>query len=150
MIQLKTPSLSLKTGSALLLSGFCLRFFCYLTVPGTAFQAADDLQSACDYALMKGLTFPCGSLCRPLPKGALGMYPTKALHDDGNLCIILLMWQSAVGHDFLSLVFVGKQMKVEIGTSHQHFCWFMGWIPHKTQLLGDVPMFWTVACGFRE
>jgi hypothetical protein len=107
----------------------------------TAFQAADDLQSACDYALTKGLTFPCVSLCRPLPKGTLGMYPSKPLHDDGNSCIIPSMWQSVVGHDFLNLVFVGKQMKVEIRASHQRFYWFMGWIPHKTELLGDVPMF---------
>jgi hypothetical protein len=51
------------------------------------------------------------------------------------------MWQSVVGHDYLNLVFLGKQMKVEIRASHQRFCWFMGWIPHKTELIGDVPRF---------
>jgi hypothetical protein len=107
----------------------------------TAFQAADDLRSACDYALTKGLTFPCVSLCRPLPKGTLGMYPAKPLHDDGNSCIIPSMWQSVVGHDYLKLLFLGKQMKVEIRASHQRFCWFMGWIPHKTELLREVPTF---------
>jgi hypothetical protein len=98
--------------------------------------------SACAYVLTQGLTFPCGSLFRPLPKGTLGMYPAKALHDDRNSCIIPLMWQSVVGHDSLNLVFVGKQMKVEMRASHQQFCWFMGWIPHKTEMIGDMPRFW--------
>jgi hypothetical protein len=120
---------------------FLSEIFFSLPYGTTAFLAADDLQSACDYASTKGLTFPCGSLCRPLPKGTLGMYPYKALHDDGNSCIIPSMWQSVVGHDFLNLVFVGKQMKVQIRASNQRFCWFMGWIPHKTELLGDDPLF---------
>jgi hypothetical protein len=98
--------------------------------------------SACAYVLTQGLTFPCGSLFRPLPKCTLGMYPAKALHDDRNSCIIPLMWQSVVGHDSLNLVFVGKQMKVEMRASHQQFCWFMGWIPHKTEMIGDMPRFW--------
>jgi hypothetical protein len=75
----------------------------------TAFQAADN------------------------PKGAI-LYPTKVLHDDGNSCIIPSMWQSVVGHDLLDLVFVGKEMKIEVHASHQCFYWFMGWIPHKTEL----------------
>jgi hypothetical protein len=65
----------------------------------TAFQAANDFNAACVYALKKGITFPCASLCRPLPKGTLGMYPSKALHDDGNSCIIPSVWQSVVGHE---------------------------------------------------
>jgi hypothetical protein len=46
--------------------------------------ARDQLKAASDYGISRSVPIPCQSLCRPLPKGAIGIQRTKALHDDGN------------------------------------------------------------------
>jgi hypothetical protein len=62
----------------------------FYTLPyGTAAMlAANQLSSACVYAESIQKWLPCHVLCRPLPKGAIGIQRTKDLHDDGNLAVI--------------------------------------------------------------
>jgi hypothetical protein len=103
---------------------------------GTAGSLArDQLKAASDYAISRSLPLPCQSLCRPLPKGAIGIQRTKALHDDGNSALIPGIWTSLLGDEAVVLRFIGRRFHVYFRTTTFRFCWFMGWIPHKTEVL---------------
>lgn len=97
--------------------------------------AAKQLSSACLYAESIDKRLPCRALSRPFPKGALGIQRTKDLHDDGNSAIIPGIWTSLRGDPNVVLRFVAKSFNVYFRTSDLRFCWFMGWIPHKTEVL---------------
>jgi hypothetical protein len=104
---------------------------------GTAASlASTQLKAASDYGLSRSLPLPCQSLSRPLPKGAIGIQRTKALHDDGNSALIPGMWTSLLGDEAVVLRFIGEHFNVYFRTPTFRFCWFMGWIPHKTEVLG--------------
>jgi hypothetical protein len=81
------------------------------------------------------IPLPFQSLCRPLPKGAIGIQRTKALHDDGNSALIPGIWTSLLGDDVVVLWFAGQRFNISFRTMTSHFCWLMGWIPHKTEVL---------------
>ena len=102
-----------------------------------AMLAGNQLKAASDYGASKSLPLPCQSLCRPLPKGAIGIQRTKALHDDGNSALIPGIWTSLLGDEAVILRFVGRHFNVFFRTTTYRFCWFMGWIPHKTEVLED-------------
>jgi hypothetical protein len=108
---------------------------CSLPYGTAATLASNQLKAASDYGQSKSLPLPCQSLCRPLPKGAIGIQRTKALHDDGNSALIPGMWTSLLGDEAVVLRFIGKHFNVYFRTTTFRFCWFMGWIPHKTELL---------------
>ena len=95
---------------------------CFLSLPyaTTPYLAAMQVAQACKLsrdAFKK--TMPCEALARVFPKGAVGMKRTKELHDDGNVAIIPGIWT------------------LYLRTTLRRFCWFYGWIPHKTEVLGD-------------
>ena len=69
---------------------------------------------------------------RIFPKGTLGMYYTKTMHDDDNGAVTPSVWQSVVGDDNIMLSFHGVDFEVGLVTTTHQFCWFMGWIPHKS------------------
>jgi hypothetical protein len=105
---------------------------------GTAATLASNFQlkAASDHRTSKlPLPLPCQSLCRPLPKGAIGIQRTKALHDDNNSALIPGMWTSLLGNEAAVLRFIGKHFNVCLRTTTFRFCWFIGWIPHKRILL---------------
>ena len=60
------------------------------------------------------------------------MYPTKSLHDDDNGAITPAMWTSVVGTEHVELCFRGMWLNVSITATQSRFCWFMGFVPHKT------------------
>jgi hypothetical protein len=103
---------------------------------GTAASLArNQLKAASDYGSSRLLPLPCQSLCCPLPKGAIGIQRTKALHDDGNSALIPGIWTSLLGDKAVVLRFVGRTFNINFRTTTFRFCWFMGWIPHKTEVL---------------
>ena len=61
----------------------------------------------------------------------------KELHDDGNAAIIPGMWTSVKGDRKVVLRFVGKGLNHFFRTSDRRLCWFYGWVPHKTEVLGS-------------
>ena len=69
---------------------------------------------------------------RIFPKGTIGMYKVKSLHDDENGALSPSIWASVVGHDDTVLTFYGVNFEVSFVTSTHRFCWFMGWVPHKS------------------
>jgi hypothetical protein len=77
---------------------------------------------------------PCSSLARPLPKGATGIQHCKELHDDGNAALIPGIWTSIRGDENVVLRFLGKNMNVYFKAADFRFCWFYGWVPHKTEI----------------
>jgi hypothetical protein len=60
-----------------------------------------------------------------LPKGDIGTQRVKELHDDGNDGIIPGIWTSVAGDERVVLRCLGR------------FCWFYGWVHHKTEVLDD-------------
>jgi hypothetical protein len=103
----------------------------------TATLARDQLKAASDYGLSTSAPLPFQSLCRPLPKGNIGIQRTEALHDDGNSALIPGIWTSLLGDDAVVLRFIGQRFNIYFRTTTFRFCWFMGWIPHKTEVLED-------------
>ena len=104
-------------------------FYClpYATVP---FIACQNIKEAKKYVQnnMKDL-FPAP---RVFPKGTLGMYPTKRMHDDDNGAVSPSLWTSVCGDDNTQLSFHAVNFEVSLTTTTHRMCWFMGWIPHKT------------------
>jgi hypothetical protein len=86
----------------------------------------------------KSLPLLCRSLCRPLQKGAIGIQRTKALHNNGNSALIPGMWTLLLGDEAVVLRFIGKHFNVCFRTTTFRFHWFMGWIPHKMELLENL------------
>jgi hypothetical protein len=105
--------------------------------------AAKQLSSTCLYAKSIVKRLPCHASCCPLPKGAIGIQRTKDLHNDGNLAVILGIWTSVWGDPNVVIRFVAKSFNIYFRTSDLRFCWFMGWIPHKTEVLLDQNLFTT-------
>ena len=66
------------------------------------------------------------------PKGTLGMYPSKTLHDDENGALTPSVWLSVVGDEQTKLSFYGINFQLNLTVTTHQFCWFMGWIPHKS------------------
>jgi hypothetical protein len=105
---------------------------------GTAASiAAKQLTNACKKADSLGNRLPCRDLCRPLPKGAIGLQKTKDLHDDGNSAVIPGIWTSVRGDDNVIFRFIGSDFNVFFRCSTNRFCWFVGWVPHKTEVLNQ-------------
>jgi hypothetical protein len=84
-----------------------------------------------------GINLPCHNLDRPLPKGAMGLQLVKELHDDGNACVIPGIWTSVIGDDRVALKFFGAGINHHFQATNRRFCWFYGWIPHKSEVVGD-------------
>ena len=63
---------------------------------------------------------------RAFPKGTLGMYSTKILHDDNNSALLPLMWTSIIGDENVSLTFYGVDFEPSLKATTDRFCWFMG------------------------
>ena len=74
---------------------------------------------------------------RCFPKGTVGMYATKSLHDDDNGALTPSFWSSVVGDSNVVLTFHGMKFEISITASTGRFCWFMGWIPHKSSLISE-------------
>jgi hypothetical protein len=111
-------------------------YFYALPYGTTPWISANQMDEACKYAdtiLNKKLPFQ--SLCRPFPKGATGMQLSKELHDDGNAAIIPGLWTSVVGDPNVTLRFRGYGLDHYFAASNLRFCWFYGWVPHKTEYL---------------
>ena len=100
----------------------------------TGFIAKDNLEKASGLSARKGYNLPCQSLCRPLPKGAVGIQRVKELHDDGNAAIIPGVWTSIIGDPTVCLRFVACRMNYFFTATDRRFCWFYGWVPHKTEV----------------
>jgi hypothetical protein len=98
--------------------------------------AASQLKGASEHGISRSLPLPC-SLCRPLPKGAIGIQRTKASHDNGNSSLIPGIWTSLLGGEAAVLCFIGRHFNVCFRTTTFRLCWFMGWIPHKTKVLEE-------------
>jgi hypothetical protein len=45
------------------------------------------------------------------------------------------MWTLLLGDEAVVLRFIGKHFNVCFRTTTFRFCWFVGWTPHKTELL---------------
>ena len=71
---------------------------------------------------------------RIFPKGTLGMYPTKSMHDNDNGAATPSIWMSVEGEDSTTLSFHGVDFEISLRATTHRFCWFMGWIPHKSTL----------------
>ena len=101
----------------------------YGTLP---FIGCKNLEKASEYLKEEDMKeyFP---VARALPKGTLGMYPSKTMHDDDNGAISPSIWTSVVGDDDTTLTFYGVNFEVSLSTTTNRFCWFMGWIPHKSK-----------------
>ena len=69
---------------------------------------------------------------RIFPKGTVGMYNSKNLHDDKNGALTPSIWTSVVGKDGTTLTFYGVNFELSLDATEHRFCYFMGWIPHKT------------------
>ena len=113
---------------------------CFPSLPyaTTPYLAARQVAQACKLSRDHfKKTMPCEALARVFPKGAVGMKRTKELHDDGNAAIIPGIWTSVTGDESVALRFQSKQFNVYLRTTRRRFCWFYGWIPHKTEVLGD-------------
>jgi len=100
----------------------------------TASIAAENIRNACNYAESLSIELPCRSLARELPKGATGIQQCKELHDDGNAAIIPGIWTSIRGDNNVVLRFLGTNMNICFTTTEERFCWFLGWVPHKTEM----------------
>jgi hypothetical protein len=118
--------------------------FFVLPYGSTGALAARQTLTACKMASKmaskiskKGANLPCVSLCRMLPKGAIGTQRVKELHDDGNAGVIPGIWTSVLGDESVVLRFMGRGMNSCFRASDRRFCWFYGWIPHKTEVFDD-------------
>jgi hypothetical protein len=103
----------------------------------TASIAASNLEEACKYGESVGKKLPCWSLCPLFPKGACGIQKTKVLHDGRNAGIIPGIWNSILGAPAGcgALQFISPNAEIFFCTSTNWFCWFYGWVPHKTKVL---------------
>ena len=113
---------------------------CFPSLPyGTsAYIAARQVSAACKYSRQAhSQIMPCEALARIFPKGAVGTKRTKELHDDGNAAIIPGIWTSVTADDTVVLRFQSKDFNVFLRATTRRFCWFYGWIPHKTEVLED-------------
>lgn len=109
-----------------------------LPYSSSAFLAQQNMQRACHYSeTANSQPLPIKTLCRPLPKGAIGVQRVKEMHDDGNAAIIPGVWTSLVGDETVVLQFSGLHWDVYFRTTTRRFCWFYGWIGHKTKVLND-------------
>jgi hypothetical protein len=105
--------------------------------------ARDQLKAASDYGLSTAVPLPFQSLCRSLPKGAIGIQQTqalpndgkKALPDDRNYALIPAICMLLLGDDAVVLPFVGQCYNLYFRTTTSP--WFMGWTRHKTEVLED-------------
>jgi hypothetical protein len=132
-----------ESGASRTISEWILCNIFYSLPCGTAASLArNQLKAASDYGSSRSLPLPCQSLCRPLPKGAIGIQRTKVLHDDGNSALIPGIWTSLLEDKTVVLRFVGRTFNIHFRTNTFRFCWFMGWIPHKTEVL-DHPTSWS-------
>ena len=113
-----------------------LRCFPSLPYGTSAYIAARQVSAACKFSReANNKIMPCEALARIFPKGAVGTKRTKELHDDGNAAIIPGIWTSVTADEKVVLRFQSKQFNVFLRTTTRRFCWFYGWIPHKTELL---------------
>ena len=104
-------------------------FYClpYGTVP---FIACENVKNAGRYLKKDAKDlFPVRQV---FPKGTLGMYPVKRMHDDNNGAVSPSLWTSVCGDDNTQLSFHAVNFEVSLTTTTHRVCWFMGWIPHKT------------------
>ena len=76
---------------------------------------------------------------RIFPKGTLGMYPTKSMHNDDNGAATPSIWMSVEGEDSTTLSFHGVDFEISLRATTHRFCWFMGWIPHKSTSTTNIP-----------
>jgi hypothetical protein len=132
LLQLRS---TFKSGACATSEWMLCNVLCSLPCGTAAALASNQLKAASDHGQSKSLPLPCQSLCCPLPKGAVGIQRAKALHDDGNSALIPGMWTSLLGDEAVVLRFIGKHFNVCFRTTTFRFCWFMGWMPHKTELL---------------
>ena len=63
---------------------------------------------------------------RIFPKGTLGMYPTKSMHDNDNGAATPSIWMSVEGEDSTTLSFHGMDFEISLTATTHHFYWFMG------------------------
>lgn len=105
----------------------------------SAHIAAARLRKAVVMAQRHSIKLPFATLCRPLPKGACGLQSAKELHDDGNAAIIPGIWTSVVGNPDVFLRFLGRGLNVKLAATQHRFCWFYGWVPHKSEVNGLLP-----------
>jgi hypothetical protein len=124
-----------KTGARTTSEWMLCNVVCSLPCGAAAALASNQLKAASDHGTSKSLPLPCQSLCRPLSKGAVGIQRVKALHDDGNSALVPGAWTSLSGDEAAVFRFVGKHFNVSFRTTTFLFCWFMGWIPHRTEIL---------------
>jgi hypothetical protein len=83
----------------------------------TASLAREQLKAALDYGLSTSVPLHFQSLCRPLPKGAIGIQRTKPLHGDGSSALIPGIWTSLLGDDVVVLPFVGQCFNIYFQTA---------------------------------
>jgi hypothetical protein len=77
-----------------------------------------------------------GSAQRVLPKGACGIIPYKAMHDDNNGTISPSLWTNSNMTEPASptlLVFVINGCEISVRVSALRWLMFMGYIPHETR-----------------
>lgn len=81
------------------------------------------------------LGFPAkGCASRLLPKGAMGISPTKPMHDDNNGLISLGCWTSLTESDAeVDLVFLINGKEVSIKATRLRWVLFMGFLPHESR-----------------
>jgi hypothetical protein len=120
----------------------CLPMFTILLPYATTGQiAAKNLKNACELEACMGHSLPLKSLCQTPPKGSVGLQCVKELHNDGNAAVIPGISMSVIGDPTVSLCFVGHGMNYllnyHLSMNHHRFCWFYGWIPHRTEVTGD-------------
>lgn len=108
--------------------------FHVLPYGATPLLAMSNLKKATEIASQSGNNLPCSTLCRAFPKGATGLHRVKELHDDGNAAVIPGIWTSIIGDPDVCLRFIGRGMNHALSANTARFCWFYGWIPHKTEV----------------
>ena len=119
----------------------CLLVRCFSPLPfaNLPLLAAENVSRACTHGRQTlKLTLPCQGASRLFPKGATGMMRTKSLHDDGNGALCPGIWTSVVGDPAVVLRFKTTQFNVHFKCTNYRFAWFMGWIPHMTEVAGDL------------
>jgi len=111
----------------------CLYSFGPLPYSSCGLIAAQNLSSANrEFKKIHGLELPWSSLIRPFPKGSIGVHRYTPLHDDANGAVTPGVWTSLRGADDVYLNMAGHNMNINIRGTDRRFCWFMGWIPHRT------------------
>ena len=79
------------------------------------------------------------TISRPLPKGSVGLDLEKPLHDDGNACLCPGIWTNIKEdkNNTVDLFFIHKNFNLKLRASEGRIALFLGWIPHKTKVVGE-------------